>query len=184
MPTYSELSKALSKTSQKLHPSQAHGLVCGLLCGKQSKEADWEQLVAGGNTTKPVHKVLKASYDETARQLQAFDFTLQLVLPDEADALVQRAEAITLWCQGFLTGLKLVDVPIVDRESSEMTEAINDIIEIAKMNYEQVVASEEDEVAYAELVEFVRMAVVMIYQQIHDEEGVAGKEKPLSTHLH
>ena len=38
------------------------------------------------------------------------------------------------------------------------------------MNYDQVIESEEDEAAFAELVEYVRMAVVFIYQEHHESD--------------
>ena len=40
------------------------------------------------------------------------------------------------------------------------------MVEIAKMNYEEVVESEEDETAYVELVEYVRMAAILIYEEL------------------
>ena len=69
---------------------------------------------------------------------------------------------------------------MVARTPSDMTEAINDMIEIAKMNYEEVVAGEEDEAAYTELVEYVRMAAILIYQEMHE----LGADAPRSKHLH
>jgi uncharacterized protein YgfB (UPF0149 family) len=167
LPTYTELDLALSKTQSKMHPSQVHGLICGILCGNADTQSEWETLMSGGEKISPsVHQTLQALYDATQKQLSDFLFELQILLPAEAVELPQRAEALTLWCQGMLTGLKLSQVPITDREPSELTEAINDFIEIAKMNYEDVVSNEEDEVAYTELVEYVRMAVILIYQEL------------------
>ena len=99
-----------------------------------------------------------------------FQFDLQLLLPADEQPLPERAEALTLWVQGFLTGLKMTNVPLTEREPSDVTEAINDMIEIAKMNHEQVVASEEDEVAFVELVEYVRVSVILIYQTLRENE--------------
>lgn len=171
LPNYGELSQALSNTTLKLHPSQVHGLISGILCGNPKSTAAWEELVTGGKDSgKKTHELLQSLYDATAKQLADFLFEYELVLPSDSDELSLRAEALTLWCQGFLTGLKIAQVAIVDREPSEVTEAINDLIEIAKMNYEEVVASEEDEDAYIELVEYVRMAVILIYQDLREAE--------------
>lgn len=171
LPNYGELSAALNKTSLKLHASQVHGLISGILCGNPKSTSAWEELVTGGKEPgKKTHELLQALYDATAKQLNDFLFDFALVLPSDEDELPIRAEALTLWCQGFLTGLKLAQIQIVDREPSEMTEAINDLIEIAKMNYEEVVASEEDEDAYIELVEYVRMAVILIYQDLREAQ--------------
>lgn len=182
LPNYNELSRALSNTTLKLHPSQVHGLICGILCGQPISSSAWEQLVTGDEETPKMHELLQNLYEQSAKQLNEFLFELQLVLPEEDNELPARAEALTLWCQGFLTGLKIAQIPIVDREPSEMTEAINDIIEIAKMNYEDVVASEEDETAYVELVEYVRMAVILVYQDLRESEAKANTKQ--NNHLH
>lgn len=180
LPTYAELSRVLDKTQHKLHPSQAHGIICGTLCGDPTVKPAWESLITGGPETTQTHTILQQLYDSSANQLEDFLFDFQLVLPDEEESLPMRAEALTLWCQGFLTGLQMVQVKITDRESGEATDAINDLIEIAKMNYEDVVASEEDEAAYIELVEYVRMAIILIYQDLRDVQTA----KNSSEYLH
>jgi uncharacterized protein YgfB (UPF0149 family) len=158
-------------------------LICGILCGNPQTKAAWEELITGGKTSASTHELLHTLFEASAKQLNEFLFDFQLVLPTDSDDLPVRAEALTLWAQGFLTGLKLVQVPLEDREPSEMTEAIHDLIEIAKMNYEQVVASEEDEVAYVELVEYVRVAVILIYQEMR-EKNPTEKSTDSSDHLH
>jgi len=184
MPTYQELNAALSKTALKLHPSQVHGLISGILSANAKSNAAWEEIITGGEEAARTHELLQALYDTTAAQLNDFLFEFQIVMPPDDDDLALRAEALTLWCQGFLTGLKSADVKIVGREPSDMTEAINDLIEIAKMNYEEVVASEEDEAAFIELVEYVRMAVILIYEESHPTTEVPETPTHPSNQLH
>lgn len=181
-PTYLELDKALAKTALKLHSSQVHGIIAGLLCGKPIEGDGWHQIVTGGEAENATKSVLEHLFKTSQKQLDEFLFDFQLLLPESEDDLPARAEGLTLWCQGFLTGLKLAEIPIVGRDASETTEAINDLIEIAKMNYEEVVATEEDEAAYVELIEYVRMAVILIYQELHAEHGK--EQKNLPKHLH
>jgi len=182
--SYSELEKALNKTALKLHPSQVHGLVCGFLCGHPKDTKAWEELVAGKEESEATHVVLQSLYDLSAKQLKEFLFEFQLMLPKDSKDLPERAEALSLWCQGMLTGLKMAEVPLAERKPSELTEAINDLIEVAKMNYEDVVASEEDEVAYTDLVEYIRMLVTYIYQELHEGETPDSLGKPPTSHLH
>jgi uncharacterized protein YgfB (UPF0149 family) len=183
LPTFRELDQALSKTSLKLHASQAHGIIAGIICGNPNANTGWESLVTGGESSDETHAVLKSLHEASMKQLDEFLFEFELLMPPDSDDLPVRAEAMTLWCQGFLTGLKMVQVKMVNREPGEMTEAINDIIEIAKMNYEEVVASEEDEAAYVELVEYVRMAVILIYQDMR-EQDTSKRSVNASNHLH
>ncbi|OGT61800.1 MAG: hypothetical protein A3F14_07075 [Gammaproteobacteria bacterium RIFCSPHIGHO2_12_FULL_43_28] len=181
-PTFIELSQLLDNTALKLHPSQVHGLICGVYCGNSKSTAAWETLIKGDEAS-GAHEVLQSLYEKSVKQLEDFLFEFQLILPADSSELPSRAEALTLWCQGFLTGLKLGNVQIVGREPGEMTEAINDLIEIAKMNYEEVVETEEDEAAYVELVEYVRMAAIFIFQALREEQTPTEASKT-SDRLH
>lgn len=178
-PTYAELEQALQKTPYKLHPSEAQGLIAGVLCGKDDPGNSWVESVTGNKDT-PAES-LQRLYDLTQKQLSDFLFEFHLLIPEDSDDLTSRAESLTLWCQGFLTGLKAAHVRLQGREPSDVTEAINDVIEIAKMNYENVVANEEDEQAFVELVEYVRMATILIYQDLHEPVDTSTTD---SNHLH
>lgn len=182
LPDYGDLSQVLSQHSLKLHPAQTHGLICGILSGNLDQTAPWAEMVAGDQVASDLQAILQPLHDASLQQLEDFLFDMQLLLPDDSEPLPVRAEALTLWCQGYLTGLKLTKVQLMHREASEMSEAIHDLTEIAKMNYEEVVANEEDEEAYTELVEFVRMAIILIYQDLRAvKHNKVGKH---STHLH
>jgi yecA family protein len=167
LPKFNDLTITLEQTELKLHASQVHGLMTGVLSGSFDKNSDWQQLVMGEKLTDETEDMMQLLYEGTAKQLSDFLFEFTIVLPDDDVELPVRAEALTVWCQGYVTGLKVAGVPIANREPSDLTEAIDDLIEIAKMNYQQVESSEEDEEAYAELVEYVRMAVILIFQESH-----------------
>lgn len=181
LPDYTELSEALNDTALKMHASQVHGIITGLLCGNPNNKAAWEEMITGNQESDATHNSLQLLYEGTATHLSDFLMDFQLVLPEDDDDLPVRAEGLTLWCQGFLTGLKSAGIQVVEREPGEVTEAIDDLVEIAKMNYEDVVASEEDEEAYVELIEYVRMAVIMINQELREEEKA---KKAKSSQLH
>jgi uncharacterized protein YgfB (UPF0149 family) len=181
MPDFQALNHALSDTTLKLHPSEAHGLISGVLSGDVSGKTPWQTIVTGDEDPAKTRELLQTLFEASAAQLDEFLFEFQLILPPDSDELALRAEALTLWCQGYLTGLKLTKVQIVGRSPSDVTEAINDMIEIAKMNYEDVVATEEDEAAYVELVEYVRVAAILIYQEMHEQNA---ESRNASKHLH
>lgn len=179
-PTFLALANALENTALILHPSEVHGILTGMLCSPNQSNVQWEQLIFKNNVTPETKALLHELLEITQHHLKEFLFDFELLMPEDSEALMQRAEGLTLWCQGFLTGLNLVHIPITGREKSETTEAINDIIEIAKMKYEDVVASEEDEAAYIELVEYVRMSVIFIYQAYQE----ADDKKQTESHYH
>ncbi|HVE44518.1 MAG TPA: UPF0149 family protein [Gammaproteobacteria bacterium] len=164
MSDFKTVQTALVAASVALHPSEVHGLISGVLCADTGKSFAWEASIVGRSRKKEIKKVLRALYDSTHRALSDLAFEFQLLLPEESEDLSLRAEALTLWCQGFLTGLKLAGYDKSFRQQEDAVEAINDITEIAKMHYDEVVANEEDEAAYIELIEFVRVAVILIFE--------------------
>lgn len=178
LPTYAELTEWLAKAAYPLHPSQVHGVVCGILCKKTSDHASsgWQELLLGSKDIEGDQSLLQTLYNATSHDLEDFLFEFEPILPDEEEDLSYRAQGLALWCQGVLTGLNLIGIPIEHREPGEVTEAINDLIEIANMDYQEVVSSEEDEAAFIELVEYVRMAMILIYQEIRSEETNAREE--------
>lgn len=184
LPSYQELCQVLDNTDIKMNPSQAHGLVCGLLCGNPANTEAWHEFVAGDVKSPETHELLQMLYETSAQQLSDHLFGFDLILPSADDSLPVRAEALTLWCQGMLTGLKLTQVQITNLEPSDMSEAITDLIEIAKMNFETIDSNEEDEAAYEELIEYVRVAVVLIYQDLREAEVAATHKENASKHLH
>jgi len=181
LPSFQELSKELNKQKIKVHPSQLHGIFCGLLAGKGNQMPSWPDAVALSDAhLAKVKNHLQSLFDASEQQFKDFLFELELFLPDDEQSLQARAEALTLWCQGFFTGLEFVGVRIKNHAQQEVAEAMDDLIEITKMNYEEVVATDEDEDAYIELVEYVRMAAIMIYQSLqHPDEA---PKRP--SHLH
>jgi uncharacterized protein YgfB (UPF0149 family) len=182
LPSFDDLTETLSHTDLKLHAAQVHGLISGVLCGNFNAESAWQELVMGEKLTDETQEDLQRLYLDTATLLSEFLFEFKMVLPDDDTSLAIRAEALTVWCQGFLTGLKVAGIPVVGREPSELTEAIDDLIEIAKMNYEQVEESEEDEESFAELAEYLRMAVIHIYTESHAD--ALPNISAHRTHLH
>lgn len=179
---FAGLSETLSQTALKMHASEVHGLITGLLCGPNAVQPTaWEPLVTGEGDHHEAHHVLQGLLEATKTQFVDFLFEFNLILPEDTAPLMERAEALTVWCQGYLTGLKLAGVPLTRREPSELTEGIDDLTEIAKMNYEQVQESEEDENAFAELIEYVRMVVIFIYQSLVGENA---PEKGSQDQLH
>jgi uncharacterized protein YgfB (UPF0149 family) len=86
-------------------------------------------------------------------------------LPDDDAPLVERAMALSQWCQGFLYGFGIGGAVPRDRLSGEVEEVLRDLTHIGQASVETGADAEEEEQAYAEIVEYVRAGV----QLIHDE---------------
>jgi uncharacterized protein YgfB (UPF0149 family) len=164
LPTYSEISSILKKTPEKYNASQLHGLLCGLMCGTLGKDAQHWQTLTG-------HPIIQQLYETTYQQLSEFSFEFALLLPSDTKDINLRTESLGLWCQGFLAGLKQVHVRLTQREPGEITDALNDITEIAQVGFGDIKANSEEETAYCELVEYVRLAILMLFQELRSKEN-------------
>jgi uncharacterized protein YgfB (UPF0149 family) len=169
LPGYAEVTTALKKTPGRYNASQVHGLMCGLICAISAKDSTrWEGILGIAKDPEGL-EVLQRLYETSYHQMSEFSFEFTLLLPSDKTEINKRAEALGLWCQGFLTGLEQGKVPIKNREPGEVTEALDDFIEISQVNYDDTATTDEDETAYFELVEYVRLAALMVYQELRSE---------------
>lgn len=167
LPSYAVLTKAIQTYQPNGHAAQIHGLLCGVLCANVNTTAkQWEKIFPNIKKNKKAHDLLKEVIHISHQQLKEFSFEFSLMLPSEKKDINNRAEALGLWCQGFLTGLKLMHVAIENREPGEVTEALNDIIKISEISFGDITENDEDESAYLELVEYVRLSVLMIFHEL------------------
>lgn len=150
--------------------AEVHGVLSGLLCLNGRTECDqWLETVFGENTTDLApaeHALLSALCETTRRQLDDFDFSFDLLLPDDTFSLEDRANALSEWCQGFLYGLGYrsdgAEWP------GESTEVLHDLLEISRLSPDS--AGESDEVAYAEITEYVRVGVQLIRTELQQQQ--------------
>lgn len=149
--------------------SECHGLLCGLVCRESSRTANefLEQLSAMQLVVKPgqaLHSALAEAWRSTVEQMEDEDMGFTLWLPDDEEPLEGRTAALAQWCSGFLAGLGSAGP--LDALSSEASEAIADLQEIARAELspadEGTPAGEDDEAAFVEIVEYVRVVALMM----------------------
>lgn len=170
-PSFDEVVEALQNTESPLQASEVHGLICGILCATSGKENNqWEKLVVGPKKSKSSQARLQQLYDATREELHAFSFEFTLLLPNDETGIDERAEALGLFCEGFLTGLKQSGAKMEGQTSDEVADAIHDLTEISQVKYDDISGSEEDENAFFELAEYVRLVVLMIFHELKTGE--------------
>lgn len=164
---YTELTDALLKTQSPFQAAEVHGLLCGIICvTPEKKKLSWQKLAMGPTKSKHCAELLQQLYSASFHQMSEFSFEFTLVLPEDNINLNQRTEALGLWCQGFLTGLQQAKATTLKNASPEVTEAIDDLTEIAQVSFTETTTSNEDETSYFELVEYVRLAALMIHHEL------------------
>ncbi len=170
LPTYIEFSRILQKTLPNSNASQIHGLLCGNICAASGHISDILDILPQVKKSKKVRTIVQEIYETSYHQISEFSFEFSLILPtDEAD-INARAESLGLWCQGFLSGLNQVITLKEMKFSHDVKEALTDMTEIAKVNFGDIVDDDEDETAYFELVEYVRLSVLMIFHELKTEK--------------
>ena len=111
-------------------------------------------------------RIADTLYRHVFTQLQAGTLSYELLLPDDDTDLEARTQAMVNWCQGFLLGLRYAGVADNDQFQGELAEIINDITEIAQMTIGELDYSEEEERSYAELVEYLRVGVMLFWETL------------------
>lgn len=172
---YDQLDAALKRCGANWDAGQAHGLLCcRLALSGAPAGAGWlEQVLEGSDPdAAPRHEcelMLDSLYAITRRQLAERQPDFQPLLPDESDSTRIRAEAIARWCEGFLHGL-VAESPgasLKKRLSREpLKDIIRDMLQITRATVDDDADEEINEAAYAELVEYLRVAVQLTYEEL------------------
>lgn len=173
-PVFESISQALQRVDAGITTSESHGALCGLLCARRKLDMPmWlHHTLVGCNPESidlPEIKRQLTELAETAvRQLNDADFSFHPLLPDDDYSLLIRTRAVSQWCQGFLEGLRLGGVTQSSQLPGDAVEVVSDLGEIAKAGRYDVADSNENEADFAELVEYLRAGVRLVYEELHN----------------
>ena len=171
MQEYEPIQACLVRLGANIDAAEAHGLACGLLMGNEGFEVwlrhGFDEIPDEADlNARDCLDRLRRLYEETRVQLNAEDFALELLLPDEDEDFAARLMALADWCQGLLYGLGVLGENRLQRLSEEGRECMNDLLEISKLSHDEE-ASDENEGLLAELVEHVRLCVIYLNEELN-----------------
>ena len=161
--------------------AESHGCLCGALCTTQQYPIEsWLDELVPEPQDEPdsEREPLRLLFADTMRALRGDEMEFQLLLPDDDDPLVERASALSQWCQGFLYGFGTGQPMAREELTSEVEEVLRDLTHISQASVETGADAEEEEQAYAEIVEYVRAGVQLIHDELL-EVRVAGAQPPV-----
>lgn len=172
---FDDVAQALTAGGSTVHAAEAHGCLCGALCARRVYlPAEWlEELLADGpepGTTVSITMAgpLKSLFDRSRVVLEAREMEFEPLLPpDEAD-LGERVEALGAWAQGFLYGFGAAGPFKPGTLPTEVAEVLTDFAEVARAGAVGSASAEVEEGALTELVEFVRVGVQLVYDELAD----------------
>jgi uncharacterized protein len=162
---YHEHADDLAAAGLEHSPATYQARFCALWC--LSEALDPEAWVAAVLTeekaiTDPelARNGLLSLVEETASELDDDQYSWTLVLPDDDTLIAERIAALAEWCDAFVIGL--VQAALGERAplAGEAREFVEDVQAIARVD--EASTDSQDEAALLELVEYVRMGVIVL----------------------
>lgn len=177
--TFLEIAKVLQELNSSVPAAESHGCLCGALCTTLDYPfARWlEEFAPEPDSTEESgsteergdsrREPLQLLFNDTVSSLRGDQMEFEPLLPDDDVPLIQRANALSQWCQGFLYGFGTGRAPGNGELPPNVSEILRDFTQIsrASVELEEESESESEEESYSEVIEYVRAAV----QLVHDE---------------
>ena len=167
LPDYDELDTLLRAAGASASPSEAHGVLAGVLCAPAGAENAWPGLILDSDEAAAGALLLECLTEllaQTRAMLADTEFGFVPLLPDETGPLAQQLEGLTAWCRGFLLGFSAGGNRELRTLSPEAQEFLADVVQMSDVELEAEGAEDEAR-ALAELVEYLRAGVQLLYDE-------------------
>ena len=149
--------------------AEAHGSLCGALCSMSPyRMQDWinEILPDGAAMSDESAAMIERVFTATASSFGEQGMEFEPLLPDDEQPLNGRANALALWCTGFLYGLGTGHIADLEALGGDVGEIVRDFTEISRASGDDADSDESNEQAYTELVEFIRVAAQVVFEEL------------------
>jgi uncharacterized protein YgfB (UPF0149 family) len=165
---YEQVQRLLSESNALTEAAEAHGTLAGALCAAPAYGLeDWlAEILPAGSAGAPAAAVLRELYEHTSGALAGTQMQFDLLMPDDSQPLARRTEALTLWCNGFVYGLGSGGATDPLQLPGDAGEIVRDLNEIMRAGVDESEGLEANEAALAELVEFVRVGVQVVFEDL------------------
>lgn len=179
---FDDVARVLEDGSSGVHPAEAHGALCGALCLRPDYAyADWlEEILPDAAIPDSRDQTLPSLYADSCAVLAEGEMNFEPLLPDDESDLASRVESLAAWCQGFLYGFGASGLAARTPLPADVDEVLADLARISQAGGVGSEAADVEEASYAELVEFVRAAVQLVY----DELDALRRSQPHSGQRH
>ena len=172
-PDYNKVATLLVNNKVFNSVSDLHGNICGQLCAG-GKEGDalltWHLMGQENKLSKIMSDLIIRLHLNIKEQLNADDFSFQLLLPDDAEELSLRLHAMGNWCEGFISGFGEAYAKGNRTLLEETREVLKDFTAIANVDDSKQEQIENDEQDFMEVLEYVRMATYSVFLENKPEK--------------
>lgn len=169
---FDECCNQMLEFGYEVSPSELHGLLSGVVCtGLKIRPDSIVTLVLKHVDVEACSERNRATiltmHEFTEREMFSADSRYTLFLPDDELDMTQRVRSLAAWCQGYLVGFGTASAQIKNNKfSSETEEALKDIVNISNLSDDFGDDEEVNEEAYAELVEYLKVAVLLMSSEM------------------
>ena len=169
---YYDVQDVLDRATPGADPADSHGLLCGLICAAGFADPQrWLPEVFDDFNPRDAaqaraYQCLQSVYEHTLASLHSEDLDFELLIPDDEAPLAERTESLGAWCSGFLSGLGLGGLPDQDKMSEELAELLEDMAQIARVDFDLEDPGEDENVSFEEVVEYLRIGVLFIHDEL------------------
>jgi uncharacterized protein YgfB (UPF0149 family) len=165
---YEQIQQVLMQAHSLTDAAEAHGTLAGCLCSTVAyRFEDWMlEILPDGAANSGATGVLLELFRSTSADLGEAQMQFAPLLPDDEEPIEARASALGAWCQGFLYGLGTSSLGDAAQLQGDVGEVVRDLTQITQVAADSAESLESNEGAYAELVEFVRAGVQLLFDEL------------------
>jgi uncharacterized protein len=165
---YSQIQSTLAASHALADAAEAHGTLAGALCALVPyRLEDWlAEILPEGVGDASAAPALQTLYEATVAGLSQQQMEFDLLIPSDDRPIEERTQALTAWCSGFLYGLGSNGAADPQRLPGDLGEIVRDLTEITRADVDASDTVEANESALAELVEFVRVGVQLVFDEL------------------
>jgi uncharacterized protein YgfB (UPF0149 family) len=167
--TYDELQYSLEQAGVELSAAELHGAISGLVCASVDNDMErlWNVLLDGQSPGGDLAEMAGRIAVQTGNHLRDRQMDFQPLLPDDESELTVRTEELANWCQSFLAGLGAAGTVDKDAMGEQVGEIVLDFSRLSNAGFDEADEdTEEAENAFAEILEYVRVGVQLIYEEL------------------
>lgn len=176
-PDYTLIRQLLAGSVPDIEPAMLHGALTGYVVSGAAPDVDVFSDLFETELPVVVLRLIERLGNQALTELQQNDYSFQPLLPGDDSSFDERLAALGQWCDwfniGFSAGYMTPQTPL----SVDVMEILNDFGQLAEVEA-PAGASEDDENYFMELVEYVRMAAITVFQQM--QEAAAAAEPDLN----
>lgn len=175
--TFYDLCQHMLDIKTDLHPAELQGIAFGFICLNDMHQAErlWAKFlleefaeILDDPSHVPFLEMMGRIFRGCEAEIFGSDYSITLCLPADDTPMELRTEALSAWCKGFLYGLGVAGKPEC-LETPDIQDALLDLSSMLNLAYDEE-DEEDNERAYVELVEYLKLVPLMILQEQASEQ--------------